>query len=180
MLDNLIPISTINDFLFCPKSLYLHSIYCSFETNVYHDAPQIAGGITHENIENGEYSDSKHILQGLSVFSSRLGVKGKIDIYDAENKLLIERKYRVKEIYKGFKYQLYAQMYCLEEAGFSVEKMFIQSLSDNKRYEIALPAENERNEFESTIVAMKSFNADSLRNHTCVHCGNNIYGLLNW
>jgi len=175
-----IPISTINDFLYCPKSLYLHSVYSSFETNVYHDTPQTIGGIVHENIEKGTYTTAKYILQGLSVASNRLGIKGKIDLYDSQKHWLIERKYRVKQIYLGFKYQLYAQMYCLEEAGYLVEKLFIQSLSDNKRYEIPLPSDEEKQAFEAIIEQMKSFTPEDLEKHTCSHCQNHIYDLLSW
>ena len=160
--------------------MYLHGIYSSFDTTVYHDKPQTVGSIYHENIENKSYTTSKHILQGLSVYSARLGVKGKIDIYDIKNQYLIERKYRVKDIYKGFKYQLYAQMYCLEEFGLPVARLFIHSLSDNKRYEIEVPTEAEKKEFEETIVLMKSFDSFALDSHTCLRCANNIYGLLNW
>lgn len=179
-MDSAIPISAINDFLFCPRSLYLHTIYNSFEKNTYHDTPQVLGTIAHENIEKGEYTTSKHISQGLSVYGSRLGIKGKIDVYDAKNHFLIERKYRVKQIYTGFKYQLYAQMYCLIEAGMTVERLFIQSLSDNKRYEIPRPSSNEKEEFEALVEKMHSFTHDDLQNHMCPHCQNNIYGLLNW
>jgi len=179
-MDSVIPISNINDFLFCPKSLYLHSVYNSFATSVYHDTPQIQGGIAHENIEKGQYTTSKHILQGINIYSEKLGIKGKIDVYDTKNKCLIERKYKVKNIYRGFKYQLYAQMYCLEEVGLSVERLFIHSLSNNKRYEISLPTKEEKQEFEKVIDQMKSFSFASLRNHSCSHCQNNIYGLLNW
>jgi CRISPR-associated protein Cas4 len=179
-MDSAIPISAINDFLYCPKSLYLHNIYNSFDTAVYHDTPQVKGGIAHENIEEGSYTTSKCILQGLSVYSVRLGIKGKIDVYDTKNKYLIERKYRVKNIYKGYRYQLYAQVYCLEEAGFSVKKLFIHSLSDNKRYEIPLPTDQEKKEFEKVIADIKSFNAVSLQQHYCNHCQDNIYGLLDW
>lgn len=179
-MDSLIPISAINDFLYCPKSLYLHTVYSSFEKNTYHDTPQVLGTIAHENIENGEYTTSKYILQGLSVYSSRLGVKGKIDIYDSKNHFLIERKYRVKHIYTGFKYQLYAQMYCLEEKGTLISRLFIQSLSDNKRYEIPMPTPYEKKEFEAVIQKMRSFTQADLQNHTCQHCLNNIYSLFNW
>lgn len=175
-----IPISAINDFLFCPKSLYLHSIYSSFDAAIYHDTPQIKGSITHENIEEGRYKTSKHILQGLSVYNSRLGIKGKIDIYDKKNKHLIERKHTIKNLYKGFLYQLYAQMYCMEEAGFSVKQLFLHSLSNNKSYKIPFPTETEKNEFEGTILYMKSFTVEAVKNHTCARCENNIYGLLNW
>lgn len=179
-MDSYIPISAINDFLYCPKSLYLHSIYSSFETAIYHDAPQTIGTIAHENVENGTYTTAKHILQGLSVVSNRLGIKGKIDLYDAQEHWVIERKYRVKQVYLGFIYQLYAQMYCLEEVGFLVEKLFIQSLSDNKRYEISLPTDDEKKAFEAVIEKMKLFTSEDLQNHTCIHCQNHIYDLLGW
>lgn len=179
-MDSAIPISTINDFLFCPKSLYLHSIYNSLDTTTYHDNPQTIGRISHENIESEKFSTSKHILQGLSVYSAYLDVKGKIDIYDSKNGYLMERKYRVKSLYEGFRYQLYAQMYCLEELGFKVKKLLIQSLSDNKRYEIAIPTPKERKKFENIILRMKSFDAVALNKHSCSHCSNNIYGLLSW
>lgn len=179
-MDSAISISAINDFLYCPKSLYLHSLYGSFDTAIYHDTPQIRGGIAHENIEEGRYTTAKHILQGLSVYSSRLGVKGKIDTYDSKNKHLIERKYRVKRIYTGFRYQLYAQMFCLEEAGFPVARLFIHSLSDNRRYEIPLPTTEEKQEFEKVIATMKSYSGVSVQNHSCSHCQENIYGLLGW
>lgn len=179
-MDTAIPISAINDFLFCPKSLYLHSIYSSFDTVTYHDNPQTIGRISHENIENETYTTSKHILQALSVYSAYLGVKGKIDIFDSKKGYLIERKYRVKNLYKGFRYQLYAQMYCLEELGYKVKKLFIHSLSDNKRYEMTIPTKEERKEFEDTILQMKSFDSVALSSHACSHCPDNIYGLLNW
>lgn len=179
-MDSAIPISAINDFLFCPKSLYLHSIYSSFDTSIFHDKPQTIGRISHENIEDSTYTTSKHILQALSVYSARLGIKGKIDIFDIKKGYLVERKYRVKSLYKGFKYQLYAQMYCLEELGYAVKKLFIHSLSDNKRYEIEIPSQKERKEFEDTILNMQSFDASALDNHNCNHCSNNIYGLLSW
>lgn len=179
-MDTAIPISAINDFLFCPKSLYLHGIYSSFEASVYHDTPQTMGTIAHENIEEGKYTTAKTVLQGLSVYSNRLGIKGKIDLYDASNQHLIERKYMVKQIYLGFRYQLYAQMYCLKEAGLPVRRLFIQSLSDNKRYEITKPTVEEKWQFEKVIKEMKFFDAKSLQNHNCHHCQNNIYSLLNW
>jgi len=179
-MDTAICISHINDFLFCPKSLYLHSIYNPFSTSVYHDTPQVKGSITHENIENSKYTTAKHVLQGLSVYSVRLGLKGKIDIYNAKNKYLIERKYKVSKLYKGYVYQLYAQMHCLKEAGFPISKMFVHSLSDNKRYEVSLPTQKEQLEFEALIEQMRTFDSKALQNHTCSRCQTNIYSLLSW
>lgn len=179
-MDSAIPISAINDFLYCPKSLYLHGIYSSFDTSTYHDTPQTQGTLAHENIEEGTYCTSKHVLQAINVYSSRLGIKGKIDVYDSIRHILVERKYRVKQIYTGFIYQLYGQMYCLEEMGYKVEQLCIQSLSDNKRYVIPLPNDLQRQEFENTIMKIKQYRPEDIIKHECSHCANNIYSLLNW
>lgn len=179
-MDGSIPISAINDFLYCPKSLYLHSVYSSFQTSTYHDVPQTTGSIAHENIDDGRYTTFAHILQGLSVYSVRLGIRGKIDIYDAKSKSLVERKYRVRYVYDGYRYQLYAQMFCLEEAGFAVKHLFLHSLSDNKHYIVALPIPKDIEEFEEIVSRMKAFDTASILNHECKHCAGNIYSLLDW
>lgn len=179
-MDTTIPISAINDFLFCPKSLYLHSIYIPFEKSMYHDTPQTKGKISHATIDDHSYTTSKYILQGLSVYSEKIQVKGIIDIYDSKNKYLIERKYKIKYIYDGYKYQLYAQMFCMQEMSYEIRRLFLHSLSDNKRYEVPLPDEIERMKFESVVSHIKSFNSHSINLHSCSRCANNIYGLLNW
>lgn len=157
-MEDYIQITKINDFIFCPKSLYFHGMFDEFEERTYHDKPQIVGKIAHETIEEGKYSTKKEILQAKYVFSEKYGLCGKIDTFDLKSGLLTERKYRVKQIYLGFKYQLYAQMYCLEEMGFKVKKMALYSLSDNKMHPIELPNEEERKEFEEMLVKMRHFN----------------------
>ena len=46
---------------------------------------------------------------------------GKIDVYRAKDKYLVERKYQLRQIYQGQIYQLWAQMFCLQEMGYEVE-----------------------------------------------------------
>ena len=98
-MESYIQISKLNDFLFCPKTLYLHSIYESFGQKTYHQTPQIAGKIKHENIDQSRYSTAKKYLQGLEVASEEYGILGKIDLYDQESKTLIERKNKVSNKY---------------------------------------------------------------------------------
>jgi CRISPR-associated protein Cas4 len=179
-MESVINISQINDFLFCPKSLYLHNIYNEFDTSNYHDTPQTVGKISHENIDKNTYTTSKHILQGIPVYSHRFNIKGKIDIYDSREKKLIERKYKVKNIYKGYIYQLYAQMYCLEDMGYKVKELLIHSLSDNKRFPIPMPTERDRLDFEELIKGINHFNNDQLEKHNCPNCSNNVYSLFDW
>jgi CRISPR-associated protein Cas4 len=113
-------------------SLYFHSLYENYSERIYHSTPQTVGKIKHENIEQERYSSLKRYLQNFPVYSEKYNLMGKIDIYDKEEKSLIERKFKINRIYDGQKYQLYAQMFCLQEIGFEVKNLFIHSLSDNK------------------------------------------------
>lgn len=63
-----IQISKINDFLYSPKSLYIHSVYESFNQSVYHESPQKVGTLVHQNIEAGTYTTAKRYIQGMAVY----------------------------------------------------------------------------------------------------------------
>lgn len=178
-MESYIQISKLNDFLFCPKTLYLHSVYESFGQQTYHQTPQVAGKIKHENIEAGKYSTAKKYLQGLEVCSEEYGILGKIDIYDKENQILIERKNKVKNIYEGYLMQVWAQTVCLEEMGYPVKKIFIHSLSDNKRYPVDVPGPKEKLKLKSLIEQIYNFNIKDYTNHKCPRCSMSIYGNLN-
>ncbi len=160
-MEQYIQITKLNDFTFCPLSLYFHGLYEKYDQNLYHEEAQKAGKIRHENIDEGRYSSRKRYLQGLPVYSARFGLCGKIDIYDREEKSLIERKNKVEKIYDGYKYQLYAQMECMMEMGYEVEKLFIHSLSDNKRYEIRMP---DFEDMEALIKIINNINKTDLYN----------------
>jgi len=177
MYNNYIQISKINDFVFCPKSLYFHSIYENFSERTYHQSPQVRGRIKHEKIDQGKYSTAKRFLQGLEVYSEKYNLAGKIDIYDKENKVLIERKNKIARIYDGYKYQLYAQYFCLIEMGYQVKEIVIYSMSDNKKYKIDLPRGKELEKFERTVNEMRDFDMsenDFVQNLAkcakCVYC----------
>lgn len=152
-----IQITKLNDFIFCPRSLYFHGVYENFATKTYHDKPQKKGRLNHESIDQKTYSTSKKFVQSLPIYSKKYNLAGKIDIYDSEEKALIERKTRVKTIYDGYKYQLYAQYFCLIEMGFEVKKLLIHSLEDNKRYVIDLPIGEELKKFENLIEEIKNY-----------------------
>ncbi len=129
-----IQISKINDYVFCPHSLFFHSVYDDFDKKTYQQIPQIKGSLNHKVIDRQEYSSKKRYLQGLYVFSEKYNLSGKIDIYDVSSKSLIERKSRIKKIYDGYVFQLLAQKICLEEMGYQVDQLILHSLEDNKRY----------------------------------------------
>ncbi len=179
-MEDYIQISKINDFLFCPKSLYLHSIYETFSEKIIHSKAQVEGRINHKNIEENKYSTSKRFLVGIYVYSEKYSLLGKIDIYDRETKALIERKTKVKKIYKGYIYQLYAQYFCLKEIGYEVKKLIIHSLKDNKNYNIPFPKKSDINEFKKLLEKIRKFNPHQLFKKHYKNCPENIYNILNW
>lgn len=169
-----IQISKINDFIFCPHSLYFHSVYENFDSGHYKAKPQIAGTIAHKAIDEKKYSSRKNILQSMEIFSEKYGLIGKIDIYDKDKKELIERKRTIKKIYDGYFFQLYAQKLCLEEMGYEVNKITLYSMTDNKTYPIIL-TQKKIKEFNDILQDMRKFN---LNNNKCTNldkCNNCIY-----
>lgn len=147
----------MNDFVFCPKSIYFHGLYKNFSDIQYKAVPQKLGTMKHETIEKGSYSSKKSVLQGVSIFSEKYNLGGKIDIFNIRKSELVERKTKIKKIYDGYIYQLYAQYFCLEEMGYKVKKIFLYSLSDNKKYPIPLPGSKQRKEFEAILKKIRNF-----------------------
>ena len=152
-----IQISKLNDFVFCPYSLYLHSIYNAFDKSTYQDTPQKRGTLAHSSIDTNTYSSSKRYLQGIPISSQKLKLIGKIDLLDTQTKTLIERKYLLKKIYDGYRYQLYAQYFCLREMGHEVDNLCIHSLKDNKRHNINIPDSIETDKFYELIESIQKF-----------------------
>lgn len=155
-----IPISNLNDFIFCPRSIYFHNLYNNFDESQYHTTYQVKGKNAHKNIDLKKYSSKKSLLTGIDVYSEELGVVGKIDIFDEEKGILIERKKKIKKIYDGYVLQVYAQYFCLLEMGYRVNKIIIYSLSDNKKYPIRIPDENDKNRLRKIICKMKHFSLE--------------------
>lgn len=179
-MESYIKISNINDFLYCPVSIYLHNLYEGFNTKTYHQTPQIVGRYNHESLDTNTYSSARRFVGGMEVYSERLGVAGRIDLYDAEKKQLIERKTRIKEIHIGYRYQIYAQYYCMIEMGYEIDKMFLHSLEDNRRLKIPIPDDNEKAKFEQVLAEMRTFDMSAVREHSCMRCSESIYGALAW
>ncbi len=179
-MEEYIQISKINDFIFCPVSLYLHSIYENFSDKIFHSSYQVVGKINHKAIDEKKYSTSKRFIVGMEIYSDKYNLAGKIDIYDKEKEILIERKTRIKQIFDGYRYQLYAQYFCFLEMGYSVKKMKLHSLEDNKNYKVNIPSEKEKEDFEKIIKKINNFNLNDLLNHSCPNCKNNIYSNLSW
>lgn len=55
-------ITQLNDFVFCPASIYFHNLYGNEETRLYQRTDQVAGKASHSSVDEGTYSTRKNIL----------------------------------------------------------------------------------------------------------------------
>ena len=174
-MDEAILITELNDFIFCPISIYFHKLYGNMDKMMYQSKDQINGTNAHEKIDNREYTTRVAILQGIDVYCEKYDLIGKIDTYDIEHGILRERKKRIRKIYDGYIFQVYAQYFSLIEMGYDVKKIEIYSIDDNKKYDIELPKNNiiMFQEFEKIVAEIKRFdikNYVQTNREKCKHC----------
>ena len=98
-MDDIIKISNINDFIFCPASIYFHNLYGNENKLMFQSKYQLNGTKAHETVDENKYSTKAEIITALDVYSEQYRIIGKIDIFDKKKKLLVERKKHIKEIY---------------------------------------------------------------------------------
>ena len=170
-------ISYLNDFIFCPLSIYYHQLYGSLSERLYYGSSQLDGKAAHESIDEKRYSTHKAILQSLDIYSDEYKLCGKIDIFDTEKGLLTERKKHIEIIYDGYVFQLYAQCLCLREMGYIVKQLRFYSSDDNKVYPIPLPEDDEQmfGKFKTINTAIQNFDMESFVPQNEDKCKNRIY-----
>lgn len=168
-------ITWLNDFIFCPASIYFHNLYGETERIAFQQPCQLNGTAAHERIDSGQYSTRKNILSGISVYCEAYNLTGKIDLFDTVSGELIERKKQIKTVYDGYIFQLYGQCFALREMGYRVRKLTLRSLSDNKKYAVPLPEDDpeKQNAFEQLLEKINRFVLSEYRQtniEKCLHC----------
>ncbi|MBR3060023.1 MAG: type V CRISPR-associated protein Cas4 [Oscillospiraceae bacterium] len=98
MSENAIPISNLNDFVFCPASIYFHGLDADTEKLTYQSDDQLNGTAAHRSVDGGNYSTRAAVLQGIGVCSEEYDVTGKIDTFDLRTGILTERKRLIKTV----------------------------------------------------------------------------------
>lgn len=170
-------ITQLNDFTFCPASIYFHMLYGETDRISYQSTKQIDGTAFHRSIDYGTYPAPKGMLLGIDVYCEEYGLVGRIDMLDTAKGILIERKRQVKFLYDGYYFQVYAQCLALREMGYEVKKIRIHSMVDNKNYEIPLPENNPEmfKKFQEIIQQMHVFRLDEFEQTCLEKCRNCIY-----
>ena len=180
MSEQPILITQLNDFIFCPVSIYFHSLEEDTDKILYQDSVQLNGSAAHKKSDLAEYSTKKNILQGISVYSEKYNLVGKIDVFDADKGIITERKKKIRQIFDGYIFQIYAQYYALTEMGYKINELHLYSMDDNRVYKIEMP-ENDKDmskKFENTITAINEFVFDDFVQTNPLKCKNCIYNVL--
>ncbi len=180
-MENYITLSYLNDFIFCPRSIYYHQLYSRYNEQHYKQQPQLEGAAAHLSIDTKKYSSRKNLLQGIEVYTAKYNIAGKIDVFDAATGQLTERKKNVTTIYDGYVFQVYAQYFALTEMGYTVSSIIIHNLSKNINHPISLPQNDKLmfQKFEQLIAAIQTYTlADDGFVPNIEKCKNCIYSPL--
>lgn len=173
MEDGYIAISTLNDFIFCPYSIYLHNVYVDTDKDVYHAKPQTRGKNAHEKVDIKNVSKNNDMIEALPIISHELEIYGKIDVYNVKAKSLIERKYALKNIYRGQYYQLWAQYFCMIEMGYDVDIVSFYEISTRKTITIEKPTNEDKEELKNFIRSYRNYDlrtSITINPNKCSHC----------
>lgn len=168
-------ISWLNDYIFCPASIYFHQLYGDQDRMLFQCTDQIKGTNVHAAVDEARYSTRKAVLQAIPVYSEKYGIVGKIDIFDIDKGLLTERKRQIKTIYDGYVFQLYAQCFALREMGYKVNNIRFYAIATNMVFPIALPEDNPEMlaKFERVVCDLRRFKLEEFmqtNNEKCKHC----------
>lgn len=124
--DQLLPLSALQHYLFCPRQCALIHLEQSWKENIH----TAEGRVLHEKAHGGssEFRQGVHITRSLSVRSLRLGLVGQCDIveFHPDSRVLpVEYKKGKPKSHQADQVQVCAQALCLEEM-FSLPDGVIQ------------------------------------------------------
>ena len=175
-MENPIAITMLNDFVFCPVSIYFHKLYDGMENVLFQEQYQLNGTKAHETVDKGTYT-APHTIMGVEVYSSQYNLIGRIDMYNHKTLTLTERKKHVNVRYDGYVFQLYAQYFGMTEMGYQVKHLKIHSMDDNKNYSIPLPSEDHEmfTKFKELIEKIQTFQIDDFEQTNPLKCKKCIY-----
>jgi CRISPR-associated exonuclease Cas4 len=142
MLESL-PLSLLNDYLYCPRRAALKII----EGLRAENAHTVRGDIVHEHADLPGYEVAKGVtlLRALPVFSDRLGLSGKCDVVErhADGTLMpVEYKKGKRRQFENDDAQLCAQALCMEEMfGIPIQRGAVFHAESKRRRDVLFTPE---------------------------------------
>lgn len=174
--DISIPISSLNQYAYCPRRCALIHVEQTFDDNLY----TLRGRHLHERTDQPDESgweDGIRVERALPLWSKRLGLIGKADVveFHGEAPYPVEYKSGPNRQFDNDDLQLCAQAICLEEmTGWSVPRGAIYHHSSRKRREVEF-TEELRARVAQTIQAIRAMLTSKqlpppVNDHRCTHC----------
>lgn len=152
-----LPLSLLNDYLYCPRRAALKIVEGWRGSNVHTER----GDIVHEHsdLRGYEVVQGVKLLRALPVFSERLGLNGKCDIVEQRpdgTLFPVEFKVGKRRQWENDDAQLCAQAICLEEMfGGTVPRGAVFHADSKRRREVEFTAEL-RQRTEATAAALQA------------------------
>ncbi len=154
-MEEIIAISALNQFVFCPRRCALMHIEGIWSDNEH----TAKGTILHKKAdERGYETDGRaKLLRALPLYSKRYGLSGKADIVEIRGREIIPVEYKKgkRRDFDNDNIQLTAQGLCLEEMfGTRIRRGFIFHAASKRRREVVFD-ENLRKETVSIIKTVR-------------------------
>ncbi|MBL8039652.1 MAG: CRISPR-associated protein Cas4 [Nitrospira sp.] len=174
--QELIPISALNQYAYCPRRCALIHVEQTFDDNLY----TLRGRHLHERTDQPDESgweEGVRVERALSLWSKRLGLIGKADVveFHGETPYPVEYKSGPNRQYENDDLQLCAQALCLEEmTGQVVPRGAIYHHSSRKRREVECTPEL-RARVAQSILAIRAMLVSKhlpppVNDRRCTHC----------
>ena len=175
-MEEYIPITHLNDFLFCPYSIYLHNVYQGAEDQAVKAAPQLSGTKAHKRKE--ESTPDGALMLSMPVLSEELGIYGIIDEYDPLGGVLTEYKNHINKVFEGQLVQVQSQAICLAEMEYTLKALRLADLSTGRTVPVRLPTEADRQRIKELIGRYKSWSPENRLEVNPAKCRKCIYSAL--
>ncbi len=159
---DLIPVSALNQYAYCPRRCALIHVERTFEENIY----TMRGRELHERTDDlgaSDYEGSARIERALPLWSTRLGLIGKADVVEFHGDIPypVEYKSGPRKQHENDDLQLCAQAMCLEEmTGRAVPRGAIFHHKSRRRREVIFTS-HLRQHVEETVKAVRALLADT-------------------
>ncbi len=173
--EDLIMLSALEHYSYCPRQCALIHLEQTFEENLF----TLRGRVVHEQVDEPEMKIEKgvRVERALPLWSHRLGLVGKADVveFHGDTPYPVEYKHGPRRQKEHDDLQLCAQAMCLEEmTGQSVPKGAIFHHSSRRRREVEFTQEL-REKVERCIMEIRPMLASralppAVNDARCKHC----------
>jgi len=155
--DELVLVSALEHWSYCPRQCGLIHLECVFDENVF----TLRGRAAHQKVDepNTRWENGVRIERALPLWSDRLGLTGKADVveFHPDGRVVpVEYKHGPRRKHRHDDLQLCAQALCLEEMlGVEIPTGAIYSHESRRRREVEVDAEL-RTDTEAAIAAIRA------------------------